>query len=124
MAEYTRKALADRLGIGIETLRYYEEAGVITPPERRANGYRVYSELQEEEVRHFLEAKRYGFSPSEVRGLMDRAARKDITKTEALAIAREKIASLEREIEELGASKDRLERYIRGLGEDTPSGKS
>jgi hypothetical protein len=34
MMKYTRKSLAKELGIGIETLRYYEKLNVIPPPAR------------------------------------------------------------------------------------------
>lgn len=37
---------SDRTGISKSALRYYEEKNLITPRERRANGYRVYSEDQ------------------------------------------------------------------------------
>jgi DNA-binding transcriptional MerR regulator len=33
------------MGVHPNTVRFYEEAGLITPPERRENGYRVFTEL-------------------------------------------------------------------------------
>jgi DNA-binding transcriptional MerR regulator len=33
-----------RTGLSIDTLRYYEKAGLVTPPPRDAGGRRVYSE--------------------------------------------------------------------------------
>jgi hypothetical protein len=41
---YARKTLAEKLGIGIETVRYYERLGIIPPPRREANGYRRYGD--------------------------------------------------------------------------------
>ena len=34
--------LAAILGVSTKTLRHYERIGLVPPPERRANGYRVY----------------------------------------------------------------------------------
>ena len=35
---------AERAGVKIDTLRYYERQGVIAPPERNGSNYRVYAE--------------------------------------------------------------------------------
>lgn len=42
-------------GVDVETIRYYEKAGLLAPPAREANGYRSYGEAQLEQlafVRH------------------------------------------------------------------------
>lgn len=36
--------VADRVGLSLRTIRYYEEVGVITPAARSAGGFRLYSE--------------------------------------------------------------------------------
>ncbi len=33
--------LAQQTGVSAKTIRYYEEAGILPPPTRLANGYRV-----------------------------------------------------------------------------------
>ena len=38
----TRAVLARRTGTNLSTIRYYEEIGLITLPQRAANGYRIY----------------------------------------------------------------------------------
>jgi len=43
--------LARRTGVSERSLRYYEEQGLLTP-ERRASGYREYSEADVDTVRH------------------------------------------------------------------------
>ncbi len=35
-------ALAQRSGVDIDTIRYYEKAGLLPAPPRQANGYRTY----------------------------------------------------------------------------------
>jgi DNA-binding transcriptional MerR regulator len=43
---YTTKEIADRIGVHVNTVRFYEETGFMTKPERKANGYRIYTDLQ------------------------------------------------------------------------------
>lgn len=49
--EYTTKELASIVGIHVNTLRFYEEIGFLTKPERKANGYRIYTDLHLEQCK-------------------------------------------------------------------------
>jgi DNA-binding transcriptional MerR regulator len=42
--EFTIAEVAERTGLSAHTLRYYERAGLLDPPERDWNGHRRYSE--------------------------------------------------------------------------------
>lgn len=44
MTHYTPAQAAERTGLSLDTLRYYEKSGVITPVARTGGGRRVYSE--------------------------------------------------------------------------------
>jgi DNA-binding transcriptional MerR regulator len=35
--------LAERAGISTKAIRYYEQIGILTPPERNASGYRAFA---------------------------------------------------------------------------------
>lgn len=48
---YTTKKIADQVGIHVNTVRFYEEMGFLTKPERLENGYRVYTDLHLEQCR-------------------------------------------------------------------------
>jgi DNA-binding transcriptional MerR regulator len=67
MKTYTRKALAEELGVGIETLRFYEKLKLIRPPERNSSGYRIYTPEDADKLRHLLVAKEYGFTLKEIK---------------------------------------------------------
>jgi DNA-binding transcriptional MerR regulator len=41
---------AKRTGLTKRTIRYYEEIGLITPPERSSGGVRLYSEAHRKEL--------------------------------------------------------------------------
>ena len=38
--------VASATGVDVETVRYYEKAGLLPPPRRRSNGYRLYGPAQ------------------------------------------------------------------------------
>ncbi len=48
---YTTSEIADIIGIHPNTVRLYEELKLITPPERRDNGYRIFTKLHIEQFR-------------------------------------------------------------------------
>lgn len=48
---YTTKQIAEQFGIHVNTVRFYEEIGFLTKPERLKNGYRIYTDLQLEQCR-------------------------------------------------------------------------
>ena len=65
-----RGELARLTGCNLETIRYYEKAGMIPDPPRTASGYRVYDETHAARLRFILRARELGFSLEEVRGLL------------------------------------------------------
>ena len=58
--------LARRSGFPAATLRYYEEVGVVPPPERTAAGYRDYDERAVERLAFVARAKQLGCSLDEI----------------------------------------------------------
>lgn len=54
--------LAQLTGLTTETLRFYEQQGLIGPARRSANGYRSYSEQDLQQLRFVLKGKNAGLS--------------------------------------------------------------
>lgn len=52
-------------------LRYYEDAGVLAPPERTAAGYRTYDDRAVERLRLVARAKELGCTLEEIAGLVE-----------------------------------------------------
>ncbi len=63
-------AIALQAGIGIDTIRYYERAGLLPEPRRRASGYRDYGPDTVERLRFIRRAKDLGFTLDEIRELL------------------------------------------------------
>lgn len=63
---YRIKEIAERSGFTPATLRYYEEIGIIPPPERTAAGYRHYDGLTLDRLAFIARAKQLGCSLEEI----------------------------------------------------------
>lgn len=66
----TRGIVADVAGVTSETVRYYEERGLIPPPRRSPTGYRLYGPEYVERIRFVKRAQELGFTLSETEGLL------------------------------------------------------
>jgi len=102
LASLTIGKVAQRAGIGVETIRFYEREGLIEPPERRESGYRQYKEEAVDRLRFIRRAKELGFTLREIRDLLSLRLDADAScadvkqRTEAkLADIDTRIASLE-----------------------------
>jgi MerR family Zn(II)-responsive transcriptional regulator of zntA len=80
--------MARELGIGSETLRYYESIGIIPSPERTDTGYRVYSETDMARLKFIIKAKKLGFS---LREISDVLRLLDISSAEMNAVLKNQI---------------------------------
>lgn len=63
--------VTERVGLSLRTVRYYEEVGLVVPPERTAGGFRLYTEDDIERLIMAKELKPLGFSLDEVRTMLD-----------------------------------------------------
>jgi MerR family copper efflux transcriptional regulator len=63
--------VAQQSGIPSKTIRYYETIGLMSPADRRPNGYRAYSCIAMRELTFIKRARDLGFSVEEIRSLLD-----------------------------------------------------
>src|SRR5258708_13148332 len=62
--------LARRGGVGIDTVRYYERNGLLTPHTRLASGYRRYGDFELARLRFIRRAQALGFTLKELKQLL------------------------------------------------------
>jgi DNA-binding transcriptional MerR regulator len=62
--------LAAALGLNPKTIRYYEEIGLLPPPERSGARYRLYGPADRERLRFIGKAKAVGLSLGEIREVL------------------------------------------------------
>lgn len=83
--------VTERVGLSLRTVRYYEEVGLVVPPERTAGGFRLYTEDDIERLIMAKELKPLGFSLDEVRTILDLITRaegdEDLTPEQRTALA-------------------------------------
>jgi DNA-binding transcriptional MerR regulator len=63
--------LAERAGVNVQTLRYYERRGLLVAPTRRPSGQRQYSEDAVRLLRTIKAVQRLGFTLAEIEELLD-----------------------------------------------------
>lgn len=111
------KEVSRKHNISVETLRYYERIGLIPPVTRSKNGYRDYSEYDENWVDYIKAMRNAGISVETLieyvtlfrQGKETIPARKDL-----LLVQREDLA---RKVAEMQGTLDRLDRKIEGYEE-------
>jgi MerR family transcriptional regulator, copper efflux regulator len=102
--------LAKRAGVAIDTVRYYERNGLLTPRARLASGYRRYGELEVSRLRFIRRAQALGFTLKEVRELLALSAKRDVARVKRTAQA--KFDDVERRIADLIRVRDGLSTLI------------
>lgn len=63
--------VAERLGLSLRTVRYYEEVGLVMPVERSPGGFRLYDEDAVERLELIKQMKPLEFSLDETRELLE-----------------------------------------------------
>jgi len=71
MARLTRGEIARRTGVNAETVRYFERVGILSEPPRTEGGHRIYDESHVRTLGFVKRARNLGFTPDEVRTILD-----------------------------------------------------
>ena len=67
----SRGEIARRTGVNLETIRYFERIGILPAPPRTEGGHRVYDETHVRTLGFVRRARNLGFSPEEVRTIIE-----------------------------------------------------
>jgi MerR family transcriptional regulator, copper efflux regulator len=63
---FTIGQLAKRVGVNVETLRYYERLDLLSPSTRKSSGYRIYGPSELQRLYFIKNAQALGFTLQEV----------------------------------------------------------
>jgi DNA-binding transcriptional MerR regulator len=110
---FTISDLANELDISTRTIRYYEEIGLIEPI-RTERGTRLYTRSDRARLRLILRGKRLGFTLEQIKEMIDLfredlSGKKQLERT--IEYGTQKIAEVERHIQELTLLKEELLMY-------------
>lgn len=112
MRTFKMGELAERSGVGIETVRYYERIGLMPEPPRRESGYREYSPEAVVRLRFIRRAKELGFTLRQIEQLLSIALDGDVNCHEVREHAQTKLHEVDRKIADLRRIRDSLARLV------------
>jgi MerR family mercuric resistance operon transcriptional regulator len=105
--------LAKASGVGVETVRFYEDKGLVDRPQRpRDGGYRAYSAGAVNRIRFIRSAQALGFSLAEVGELLALESVSSAQCGDVRRRARLKRDEVQQRIENLAAIRAALDRLI------------
>ena len=111
MKTLTIGKVARAAGVGVETVRFYEQRGLIEKPPRLASGYRQYPQDTVRRLRFIKRAKELGFTLKEIYELLSMRMRSDTRCADIRAEAETKLIDIGRKIRDLEGMRNAL-RYL------------
>ena len=115
--------LAERSGVPVSTLRYYERIGLVEPSCRAENNYREYDETTLDRLAFIARAKRLGMSLDDVATLMEAwfAGECEPLRNRLRTLVTGRLAELRRHMAEDRAFEGQLERIQTRLSNPGPA---
>ncbi len=105
------KDISEITGVPARSIRFYEEVGVLPPPRRLPNGYRVYDQIDIARLKLVAGARRLDFSLDDIGEILAMRDRREapcrtvldlmLEKAEEITIRIQDLKNLERELREL-----------------------
>lgn len=96
----------------VQTVRYYEEIGLLPKPARSAGNQRIYSRAQRDRLRFIRHARELGFPLERIREILALGDDPSHSCQEIDQIARDHLRDVESRIERLQSLRAELERMI------------
>ncbi|HXO26589.1 MAG TPA: heavy metal-responsive transcriptional regulator [Thermoanaerobaculia bacterium] len=100
--------LAHRAGVSKDTLRFYERRGLLEPPRRTANNYRLFPGEAVERLRWIRSALAMGFTVEELSRIVGARSRGQFPCREVRSLAAAKLAIVEQRLREMKSFRDAL----------------
>jgi len=104
--------LARRTGTKVQTIRYYEQIGLMPEPGRTEGGQRRYGEGDLDRLAFIRHARQLGFPLEAIRELLDLSDHPTRPCAEADAIAARQLREVERKMARLQALQNELSRMV------------
>ncbi|MGH7120334.1 MAG: MerR family transcriptional regulator, partial [Acetobacteraceae bacterium] len=105
--------LAAQTGTKVETIRYYEKVGVMSPAARTAGNHRVYTQGHLDRLAFIRHSRELGFPLDSVRTLLTLADNPNQSCAEVDAVACQHLAAVRSRIARLQALEVELARMVR-----------
>lgn len=109
MKAITIGKLAKACDVRVDTVRYYERVGLLSPLERSDAGYRIYDPSGIDQLRFIRRAQTLGFTLEEIKELLELADRPEADCANIRDYALVKISEVEQRINDLNKIKNSLD---------------
>lgn len=93
--------LAQRAGVGVDTVRYYEREGILPPADRAESGYRRYRPDDVARLQFVRRAKALGFTLTEIAELLALSGQRGADMVAMRTAAQTKLADVDTKLAEL-----------------------
>ena len=119
--------LAERVGLSLRTVRYYEEMGLLTPEKRTEGGFRLFTDEHVQRLALIKQMKPLGFTVQEMCELLEArdTAGAELTGAAERAAAQERLAAFAtaagERVEKLRDQLTLAEAFAESLGDWTHS---
>jgi DNA-binding transcriptional MerR regulator len=120
MASVKIGELANKAGITVSTIRFYEKQGLMPKPGTRESGYREYTELDFERLKLIMVAKRQRFPLRLIRVIVTAFDEGENPCAQVAELVRARLKGINKEIEDL----QRIERNLRAQLESWEKGEA
>lgn len=99
---------AKRSGLPSKTVRYYDDIALVSPVSVGDNGYRNYEDSDVRKLLFVRKARSFGFSIEDCRDLLSLYEDRNRASADVRKIAQERIAEIDRKLEELQSLRKEL----------------
>lgn len=100
--------VAERGGVNLQTIRYYEREGLLPEPPRLQSGYRMFPDATVRRVHFIKRAQELGFTLAEIKELLALRIDGKRNRSEVRTLAEAKISDIEQKIRTLKRMKRAL----------------
>jgi DNA-binding transcriptional MerR regulator len=107
--------LAAAVGVGSDTIRYYEKIGLLLPPERTPAGYRIYDAAVVGRLQFIQGAQRLGLTLLDIKNLLAIRDTGECPCEPAETLLRRRMAELDAELARLTALRDQIVAMVEAL---------
>ena len=104
--------LAKRTGTKVQTIRYYEQIGLMPEPGRTDGGQRRYGDVELDRLSFIRHSRQLGFSLGAIRELLDLSDSPERSCAQVDAVAQNQLREVEARIARLEALRVELRRMI------------
>ncbi len=114
------KELSEHTGVPAKNIRYYETAGVLPPPNRLPNGYRIYNQRDVDRLKLVAGARRLDLSLDDIAEILAMRDRREAPCRVVLDLMAQKADEIAARIRELQQLEEEL-RTLQALGRTFPT---